>query len=108
MDHVDLKTSLFESVKHNLIQVLNTDPDVEKAATTRVTKANSNSGAAEVEYMAEVVFIKGGNKHEVVLKCFTTKCRMQIQKKGKHMKFPKLGSKFVLKYFMDFYIIPFA
>ena len=106
--HVDLKTSLFESVKHNLIQVLNTDPDIEKAATTRVTKAKSNSGEADVEYMADVVFIKGGNKHQVILKCFTTKCRIQIQKRGKHVKFPELGSKFVPKYFMDFYIVPFA
>ena len=40
--HVDMKTSLFETVKRNLIQVLNEDPNIEKAITSRVTKAKSN------------------------------------------------------------------
>ena len=106
--HVDLKTSLFEAFKNNFLQVLRSDPNIEKAVTTRVTKAKSSSGIAEVEYMAEIVLEKGGNKHAIILKCFTTNCRIQVQKRGKHTKFVELGNKYVPKYFMDFYIIPFA
>ena len=106
--HVDLKTSLFEAFKNNFLQVLRTDSDIEKAVTTRVTKAKSGSGNADVEYMAEIVLDKGGTKHTLILKCFTTKCRIQIQKRGKHTKFVELGNKFVPRYFMEFYIIPFA
>ena len=106
--HIDLKTSLFEAMKQNLIPILNTDPDIEKAATRRITKAKSNSGTANVEYLADIVVIKGGNKHEIILKYFTTKCRIQVQKRGKHMKFSDLGDKYVPKFFMDYYIVPLA
>ena len=106
--HVDLKTSLFEAMKQNLIPILNTDEDIEKAVTTRVTKAKSNSGTANVEYMADIVVIKGGYKHEIILKYFTTKCRIQVQKRGKHVKFADLGDKFVPRFFMDYYIVPLA
>ena len=106
--HVDLKTSLFEAMKQNFIPILNTDPDIEKAITSRVTKAKSNSGTANVEYMADIVLIKGSNKHEIILKFFTTKCRIQVQKRGKHVKFPELEDKFVPKFFMDYYIVPLA
>ena len=95
-------------MKQNLIPILNTDPDIEKAVTTRVTKAKSNSGTASVEYMADIVLIKGGYKHEIILKCFTTKCRIQVQKRGKHVKFADLGDKFVPKIFMDYYIVLLA
>ena len=106
--HVVLKTSLFEAMKQVLIPTLNTDLDIEKAVTRRITKANSNSGTASVEYMADIVLIKGANKHEIILKCFTTKCKIQIQKRGKHVRFPDLGDKFVPKFFMDYYIVPLA
>ena len=87
---------------------MNEDPNIEKAITSRITKAKSNSGDAAVEYMADIVLIKDGNKHEIILKCFRTKCRIQLQKRGKHVTFAELDGKFVPKYFMDYYIIPFA
>ena len=106
--HVDFKTSLFEAVKCNIVQVLNKDPNIEKVTTSRVTKAKSNSGDAAVEFMADVVLIKDGVKHEIIMKCFTTKCKIQLQKRGKHVKFNELDGKFVPKYFMENYIVPFA
>ena len=87
---------------------MNKDPDVEKVTTSRVTKAKSNSGDAAVEFMADIVLLKDGVKHEIIMKCFTTKCRIQLQKRGKHIKFNELGGKFVPKYFMEYYIVPFA
>ena len=38
--HVDMKTSLFEAVKNNLLQVLNSDPDIEKLCLLERLKLN--------------------------------------------------------------------
>ena len=105
---VVLKTSLFEAVKNNLLQVIKTDPDIEKAEITRTTKAKSNSGKADVEYIAKIYLNKGDNKHQIILTCYTTTCQIMLQKRGKHTKFPELGGRFVPKFFMEYYIVPFA
>ena len=48
----------------------------------RIVKAKTNNaGDADVEYIFDVTLKKDGNEHGIILTCYTTKCRIQIQKK---------------------------
>ena len=106
---VVMKTSVFEVVKNNFLSVLETDPNIEKVETKRTVKAKSaNGGSAEVEYIFDIILNKDGVKHEIVFTCYNTTNHFQIQKRGKHEKFQSLGGKFVPKYFIDYYLVPFA
>ena len=74
---MDLKTSLFEAVKNSFVTVVQSDPNIYKVEQRRIVKAKTNNaGDADVEYI-----LKDGNEHGIMLTCYTTKCRIQIQKK---------------------------
>ena len=98
-------------MKNNFVPALQNDPEIESIIPRVTLKAKTNNegnGEAEVEYIVDIAMKKDGHLHEIILTCYTTACRIQIQKKGKHEKFAHLGGKYVPRYFMEYYIVPFA
>ena len=54
--HVDMKTSLFEVVKNNLVAALEVDDDIEKIVANRTTKVKAtNNVSADVEYIIDIM-----------------------------------------------------
>ena len=79
---------------------------------TPITKAQAETGMngkADVEYTFEVTFNTKGEESKVKIKCYPTKCRVQIQHMGGPSR-PKecLDGQHSPKFFGDKFMIPWA
>ena len=81
---VDLKTSLFEAVKNSFVTVVERDPNIYKVEQRKIVKAKTNNaGDSDFEYIFDVTLTR--MEHGIILICYTTKCCIQVQKKGTHL-----------------------
>ena len=81
--NIDMKTSLFEYMKEMWIGDMKKIDDIKEV--TPITKAQAETGMngkADVEYTFEVTFNTLGEENKVKVKCYPTKCRIQIQHMG--------------------------
>ena len=81
--NVDMKTSLFEDMKEMWIADMKKQDDIKDV--TPIAKAQAETemnGKADVEYTFEVTFDTKGEENKVKIKCYPTKCRVQIQHMG--------------------------
>jgi hypothetical protein len=108
--NIDMKTSLFEYMKEMWIADIKKIDDIKEV--TPITKAQAETGMngkADVEYTFEVTYDSKGEENKVKVKCYLTKCRIQIQ----HMGGPSrakdcLDGKHSPKYFGDKFMVPWA
>ena len=106
--NVDMKTSLFEMMKTVLISALKDDVEIDEINFPVTSKAASKNGEeADVEYHVDISFTYKGVKDKIKMKCFTTKCRIQIQNFGKHERKKHLGNEYIPKLFVSRFIVPF-
>jgi hypothetical protein len=81
---VNMKTSIFEVMKQNLMELLKKHPIVKTANQIRTAKAVTEKGTeADTEYHIEIEFHVDGNEHQLMLKIYSTNCRIQVQHSGK-------------------------
>jgi hypothetical protein len=109
--NIDMKTALFEYMKEmwigdmrKLVNVINVTPITKAQADT------NENGTVDVEYTFEVTFSAPDAAHIAVkIKCYPTKCRMQIQHMGGPSK-PKecLGGLHSPRFFGSNFVLPWA
>ena len=82
--NIDMKTSLFEYMKEMWIgEMKNLDTIVKVSPIAKAQAETIENGKADVEYTFEVIFKdKDDEEVNVKVKCYPTKCRMQIQHMG--------------------------
>ena len=108
--NIDMKTSLFEYMKEMWIGDMKKLDDIKDI--TPITKAQAETGMngkADVEYTFEVTFNTKGEENKVKIKCYPTKCCVQIQHMGGPSR-PKecLDGQHSPKFFGDKFMIPWA
>ena len=87
---VNMRTSVFEVMKSNLLKLLLKNPLVKTAKQIRTAKAETDIGTeAEIEYHIDVEFLVEDKEHCLKLKIFNTNCRIQIQHAGKASHAPQ-------------------
>ena len=106
---VNMKTTTFEVMKHNLIGLMEKHSIVKEVTQVRTAKANTeNSINAEVEDHVDVPFDVDDNHHKLKLKIYNTNCRIQIQHVGNssHQAKDYLQNRCSPKYFAEEVILP--
>ena len=81
--NIDMKTSLFEYMKEMWIGDMKKLDHIKEITPITKTQAETGmNGKADVEYTFEVTFTTKGEENKVRIKCYPTKCRVQIQHMG--------------------------
>ena len=73
---------IFDEARQNLREYLNIHPLLTQVVLAKNAKVEKRS-RADVDYHLDVDFKVKEERHEVKLKLFTTKCRIQVQHAGK-------------------------
>ena len=108
--NIDMKTSLFEYMKEMWIGDMKEHKSITNVTPLAKAQAETNeNGKADVEYTFEVTYEAAGNEQTVKIKCYPTKCRMQIQHMGGPSKAKEyLGGLHSPRYFGSNFILPWA
>ena len=110
-NNIDMKTALFEYMKEMWIGDMKDSENILDVTPISKAQADTNeNGMADVEYTFEVKFnTPDDNEIMVKIKCYPTKCRIQIQHMGGPSK-PKesLDGLHSPRYFGVNYILPWA
>ena len=104
---VDMKTSLFEAVRNQILDNLNSKSEIISTQLTRTVQSNTDTNKkAAVEFHIDVVFKTLDSEEKVKMKVFTTNNSFQIQ--GSGLKKAYLNTEYPAKHFAKTYIIPFG
>ena len=106
---INMKTSTFEVVKQNLMEILEKHQLIKNVKLVRTAKASTeNAGEADMEYHVDLDLVVDSNVHNLKLKCYNTNCRIQVQHMGKssHSVQDYLKMKSPVKYFAEEILYP--
>ena len=108
---LNMKTSVFETMKMHLMKLLIKHPVVKSVKPSRTAKASTDIGIdADTEYHLDVEFAVDANEHLLKLKIYNTNCRVQIQHVGKrdYQAQSYLANRCPPKYFAEEVMLPFC
>ena len=107
---VEMKTALFEILKHRWIHDMKLEDEINDiVAVSKAVAGTVNFGQVDVEFTLEATFTVNNVSNKVKVKCYPTKCKMTITHMGGTcLPKPHLNGKHTPRYFAEKFVIPWG
>ena len=107
---VELKTSLFEMMKHCWIADMKEMNEINYiVAVSKAVAGTTNFGKVDVEFTLEATFTVNTIPNKVKVKCYPTKCKMTITHMGGNcVKKDHLDGNYSPRYFAEHFVLPWG